>query len=60
LLDGQQGTGADQQMAIFKETNDINKVNAFLIEQTMRGVQFDDAVRHDKFIRFMAREAIQA
>jgi carboxylate-amine ligase len=60
LLDGNQGTGADQQMAIFKETNDINKVNAFLIEQTMRGVQFDDAMHHDKFIRFMACEAIQA
>jgi glutamate---cysteine ligase / carboxylate-amine ligase len=41
LLDDKRGTGADRQIAIYKETNDVNKVSAFLIEQTMQGIQPD-------------------
>ncbi len=60
LLDDKRGTGADRQIAIFSETNDINKVNQFLIEQTMQGVQLDNALLHDKFIRFMTPETVKA
>ncbi|GCE27821.1 putative glutamate--cysteine ligase 2 [Dictyobacter alpinus] len=52
LLDDPQGTGADRQMAIFKETNDPDQVSQFLIQQTMKGVHLDDASLYDKFIRF--------
>ena len=38
LLDDPQGTGADRQMAIYRETESTQKVIAFLLEQTMQGV----------------------
>jgi glutamate---cysteine ligase / carboxylate-amine ligase len=60
LLDDERGTGADRQIAVFNETNDINKVNQFLIEQTMQDVKLDDAMLHDKFIHFMPSETIKA
>lgn len=59
LLDDKRGTGADRQIAVYNETNDIDKVSAFLIEQTMQGVAMEDAMLHDKFIRFMAQDTIQ-
>lgn len=60
LLDDKRGTGADRQIAIYNETKDINKVSAFLIEQTMQGVQFDDAMFDEKFLRFTAQNTIQS
>ena len=38
LLDGKEGTGADQQMAIYRDTESTQKVIAFLLERTMQGV----------------------
>ncbi len=38
LLDDKQGTGADRQIAIYKETESTQKVVAFLLERTMQGV----------------------
>jgi len=38
LLDDKRGTGADQQIAIYKETQSTEKVIAFLLKQTMQGV----------------------
>ena len=38
LLDDKQGTGADRQMAIYRETQDTQKVIEFLLERTMQGV----------------------
>ena len=38
LLDGKEGTGADIQMAIYRETESTQKVIAFLLERTMQGV----------------------
>ena len=53
LLDDPRGTGADRQMAIYRETNDLQKVNQFLIEQTIRDVELDDALFSDRFLRFL-------
>ncbi len=41
LLDDSYGTGADHQMAMYRETGDAQKVIQFLLEQTMRGVATD-------------------
>ncbi|GHO84667.1 carboxylate-amine ligase [Dictyobacter formicarum] len=58
LLDDPRGTGADRQIEVFQQTNDLDKVCQFLIEQTMQGVQLDDAMLYDKFIRFKPYEAL--
>ncbi|MGI8588975.1 MAG: carboxylate-amine ligase [Chloroflexia bacterium] len=34
------GTGADRQLQVFRETNDIRRVVEFLIHETMRGVPY--------------------
>ncbi len=39
LLDDKRGTGADRQMAIYRETESTQEVIAFLLKQTMQGVQ---------------------
>ena len=39
LLDDKQGTGADRQIAIYRNTESMQKVIAFLLERTMRGVE---------------------
>ncbi len=53
LLDDPRGTGADRQIAVYQENNgDLAKVNQFLMEQTMHGIQPDDAMLTDKFLRF--------
>lgn len=36
----QQGTGADRQLAAYRQTGDVKKVVAFLIHETMRGVPY--------------------
>ncbi len=38
LLDDTRGTGADRQMAIYRETQSTQEVIAFLLKQTMQGV----------------------
>ncbi len=53
LLDDPRGTGADRQIAIYQETNDVQKVNQFLIEQTIRDVDLDDALFSDRYLRFL-------
>ena len=57
LLDDPRGTGADRQMAIYRETNDLQAVNKFLIEQTLRDVDLDDAMFSDKYLRFLPHVA---
>jgi carboxylate-amine ligase len=43
LLDDPRGTGADRQIAIYKQSGgDIKQVQRFLVEQTMQGISLDD------------------
>ncbi len=57
LVDGSHGTGADRQMAFFKEHGeDVYKVNQFLIEQTMQGVTLEDADLSNRFLQFKMYE----
>ncbi|GCE13383.1 carboxylate-amine ligase [Tengunoibacter tsumagoiensis] len=57
LLDDPRGTGADRQMAIYQQSGgDLQQVVRYLIEQTMQGVQQDDASFSEKFLRFKAIE----
>ncbi len=59
LLDDAQGTGADRQIAIFEQSGgDISKVNQFLVERTMQGVQREDALLSDKFLRLLPYQEI--
>jgi carboxylate-amine ligase len=44
VLDDPIGTGADQQIAIFRKTGDINEVRQFLVEQTLQGIEPDFAL----------------
>ncbi len=54
LLDDAQGTGADRQIAVFEQSGgDISKVNQFLVERTMQGVQREDALLSDKILRLL-------
>jgi len=53
LLDDERGTGADRQIAVYNESGgDLRKVSDFLVEQTMAGIQSDDAFLSEKFLRF--------
>ena len=38
LLDDQQGTGADRQIAVYKETGSVQAVTHYLMQQTMQGL----------------------
>ena len=58
LLDDARGTGADRQIAVYSENDDIQQVLQFLMEQTMQGVQVDDAALADKFLRFRPQEQL--
>lgn len=42
VLEDQQGTGADQQIAIYRETGNIDDVVQFLMRQTMKGIPTED------------------
>lgn len=57
LLSDPQGTGADRQLAIYQESNDINKVIDFLKEQTMQGISLGTADVVKNFLRFKVYEA---
>jgi carboxylate-amine ligase len=52
LLESPRGTGADRQIAVYQESGDIQAVNRYLMEQTMRGVTLDAADLSDKFLKF--------
>lgn len=57
LLDDPRGTGADRQMAFYKEHGeDIHKLNQFLIEQTMQGITLDHSDLSDRFLQFKMYE----
>jgi carboxylate-amine ligase len=54
LLNNERGTGADRQIAVYKESNgDLHKVSEFLTQQTMQGIKADDILLTDKFLRFV-------
>ncbi len=57
LMDDPRGSGADRQMAFYKERGeDVHKVNQFLMEQTMRGVTLDHADLSKRFLQFKMYE----
>jgi glutamate---cysteine ligase / carboxylate-amine ligase len=56
LLDDPRGTGADRQIALYQESNDLQKVNKFLIERTMEGVESGTSSPTGKPLRFRARK----
>jgi len=57
LLDDPRGTGADRQMALYKESGeDIHKVNQFLMEQTMQGITLENADLSNRFLQFKMYE----
>ena len=57
LMDNPRGTGADRQMAFYKEHGeDISLVNQFLMEQTMQGVTLEDADLSNRFLQFKMYE----
>ena len=57
LMDDPRGTGADRQMAFYKEHGeDTSKVNQFLMEQTMHGVTLEDADLSNRFLQFKMYE----
>jgi len=43
LLEDPRGTGADRQIAVYKETGNVKAVIEFLMEQTMEGIALDSA-----------------
>ena len=47
-----EGTGADRQIAIYKETGDLQKVVELLIEQTMKGIELDNTHSPERFLKF--------
>ncbi|MBA2680975.1 MAG: carboxylate-amine ligase [Ktedonobacteraceae bacterium] len=53
LLDDPRGTGADRQIAVYQKNNDLEEVNKFLVEQTLRNVDLDDAMFSERFLRFL-------
>lgn len=58
LLDDPRGTGADRQIAVYRESGeDTQKVLQFLMEQTMQGVSLDDAALSEKFLRCKSLKA---
>jgi carboxylate-amine ligase len=38
LLDDRRGTGADRQIAVYKETGSVQAVTRYLMQQTMQGL----------------------
>lgn len=56
LLANPNGTGADSQLAIYQQTNDIYKVIELLMEQTMQGITLDAADLSHHFLKFKMYE----
>ncbi len=46
LLQDERGTGADRQIAVYKQTNDVRQVIHFLIDQTMEGVTHSPVIQY--------------
>lgn len=60
LLDDPRGTGADRQIAVYKESNgDLQRVTRFLMERTMEGVALEGIDPAQQFLRFKMYEAAQ-
>lgn len=58
LMDDPSGTGADRQIAVYQETSDIEQVNQFLMERTMKGITLDAAELSDRFLKFKMYEEV--
>ncbi len=57
LMDDPSGTGADRQIAIYEQSSgDLDTVNQFLMEQTMKGITLNDTDLSDRFIKFRMYE----
>ena len=52
LLSNPEGTGADRQIAVYKETGNLEKVVEFLKEQTMKGIELDNTHSPERFLKF--------
>lgn len=59
LIESSQGTGADRQMAVYQESGDIEKVNQFLMEQTMKDITLNAAELSDRFLKFKMYEEVK-
>jgi glutamate---cysteine ligase / carboxylate-amine ligase len=44
LVDDPRGTGADRQIALYRETGNIHAVTRYLMEQTLAGIAVEEAV----------------
>jgi len=60
LLDDPQGTGADRQMAVYQESNDLQRVSQFLMARTLEGVKQDTTDSTYTPLRFRARKTKKA
>lgn len=50
------GTGADRQVAVYKQTGDLQKVVELLMEQTMQGITLDAADLSHEILQFKMYE----
>jgi glutamate---cysteine ligase / carboxylate-amine ligase len=53
LLDDPNGTGADRQIAVYNETNDVQDVIQFLMKRTMEGVKLDSEQPFEHILKFI-------
>ena len=52
LMASPNGTGADRQIAVYKQSGDLKKVVELLMDQTMQGVTLDAADLSHEFLKF--------
>ena len=52
LMVSPNSTGADRQVAVYKQSSDLNKVVELLMEQTMQGITLDAADLSHEFLKF--------
>ena len=52
LMASPNGTGADRQLAVYKQSGDLQKVVELLVEQTMQGITLDAADLSHEFLKF--------
>ncbi len=52
LMVSPNSTGADRQVAVYKQSGDLNKVVELLMEQTMQGITLDAADLSHEFLKF--------
>ena len=52
LMVSPNGTGADRQAAVYKQSGDLQKVVELLMEQTMQGITLDAADLSHEFLKF--------